>query len=127
MEVKDFGELVRELRIKNDYTYASLADKIDLYTVNDIVVKKWEHNVAFPSLDEIYKLSEIFMISSAELLASKQKSMEEGLKSIHVRFIRWLSFFLGFTIYGTIWFSRIIIFLALVASLLFFMSCARAI
>lgn len=127
MEVKDFGELVRELRIKNDYTYASLADKIELHSVNDVVVKKWEHNVAFPNLDEIYKLSEIFMIPSAELLASKQKSMEEGLKSIHVRFIRWLSFFLGFTIYGTIWFSRIIIFLALVASFLYFMSCAKKI
>lgn len=127
MEVKDFGELVRELRIKNDYTYASLADKINLHSVNDMVVKKWEHNVAFPNLDEIYKLSEIFMIPSAELLASKQKSMEEGLKSIHIRFIRWLSFFLGFTIYGTIWFSRIIIFLALIFSFWFFMHCARKI
>ncbi len=127
MELKDFGQYLRELRIKYDYTYEDIAQKISSGGIDAKKIKQWEYDLDFPNLDNIYKLSEIFNIPSAELLAYKQYSLDEGLKSVHVRIIRFISFMLGISIYATIWISRISLFLTLIASFLYFLACAHSV
>ena len=115
MELKYFGDFLRELRLKNNYTYEYIADKLNMINVDANKIKRWEHDLDFPDLDCIYKLSDFFNVPASELLAYKQFSLDEGMKHVHVKLIRFISFILGVSmytvIYGTIWGFRIFAFL----------------
>lgn len=125
MDYKDFGEYLYDLRIKNNLTYEELTQKIDMPIVTSTNIKKWERDLEFPNLDTIYKLSEIFEIPSEELLKVKEDTLNAGTAGINKRFIRWLSFFLGISIYSTIILSRVIIYLTLILVFIWFVNIAN--
>lgn len=120
MEYKDLGELLYKLRKNKGITELELLEKINMPRIEEKNIKKWERGLEYPDLETIYKLSEIFEISSTELLEAKQKSLDEGVTGIHKTLIRWISFFLGISIYSTIILFRIIIFAILMIVLIWF-------
>lgn len=76
----DFGQWLYELRKEKGLTEDELVDKINMINVQTINVKKWERDLEFPELDVIYKLSEIYMIPSAEIIDKKQKTLQAGVE-----------------------------------------------
>lgn len=70
----DFGQWLYELRKEKGLTEEQLATKINMVNVQEINIKKWERDLEFPDLNVIYKLSEIYMISSTEIIDKKQKT-----------------------------------------------------
>ena len=124
MEYKDFGELIYKLRIRSGLTYETLAAKINDKRITAKMVKKWEYNLEFPDLDNLYKLSEIFQFPCEELLQSKTDTLQSGVDGINKKFIRWLSFTLGISIYSAIILNYVIIFGSLVFAFWFIHACA---
>lgn len=118
----DFGEWLYEKRKEKGLTEAELVEKINKVNVQEVNIKKWERDLEFPDLDTIYKLSEIYMISSAEIIDKKQKTLQAGVEGVHMYIIRMLSLFMGISIYGTIWLCRIIIYGTLILVTLWFYS-----
>ena len=76
----DFGQWLYELRKEKGLTEEQLATKINMVNVQEINIKKWERDLEFPDLDVIYKLSEIYMISSTEIIDKKQKTLQAGIE-----------------------------------------------
>lgn len=76
----DFGQWLYELRKEKGLTEDQLVSKINMINVQEINVKKWERDLEFPDLDVIYKLSEIYMIPSAEIIDKKQKTLQAGVE-----------------------------------------------
>lgn len=76
----DFGQWLYELRKEKGLTEEQLATKINKVNVQEINIKKWERDLEFPDLDVIYKLSEIYMISSTEIIDKKQKTLQAGIE-----------------------------------------------
>lgn len=118
----DFGQWLYELRKEKGFSEYDLVEKINMRNVQVINIKKWERDLEFPDLDAIYKLSEIYQIMAAEIIDKKQKTLQAGVDGIHIYIIRILSLFMGISIYGTIWFCRIIIGLTLIVVTLWFYS-----
>lgn len=116
----DFGQWLYEIRTKKGLTEEQLVEKINMVNVKIINVKKWERDLEFPDLDAIYKLSEIYMIPSNEIIDKKQKTLQSGVDGIHIYIIRILSLMMGISIYGTIWLSRIIIYGTLILVTIWF-------
>lgn len=116
----DFGQWLRDLRIQKGLSEAELANQIDMINVKEINIKKWERDLEFPELDAIYKLSEIYMISSAEIINKKQETLQSGVEGIHLYIIRVISLFMGISVYGTIWLCRIILTVTLILVTLWF-------
>lgn len=117
---EDFGQWLYELRIKQGLTIEQLTEKINMINVSKINIRKWERDLEFPEIDVIYKLSEIYMISAAEIIDKKQKTLQTGVEGIHKYIIRWLSFMMGLSIYGTIIFCRVILTIILICATIWF-------
>lgn len=108
---RTFEELFFDLRTEKQWKYIDVASKLcDLgVTVDDKTVKKWELGIAYPDLDMIYKLSELFFVSSQDFLNAKEISLKKSYNSIHMTIIKWFCYFTGFTlIYGRFLFYLII-------------------
>lgn len=116
----DFGQWLYEQRKQKGLTEDDLVDKINMVNVQAMNVKKWERDLEFPDLDAIYKLSEIYMIPSAEIIDKKQKTLQAGVEGIHMYIIRIISLLMGISIYGTIWLCRIVLFTILVLVTIWF-------
>ena len=116
----DFGQWLYEQRKQKGLTEDELAEKINMKNVQAINIKKWERDLEFPEIDAIYKLSEIYMISSAEIIDKKQKTLQAGVEGIHMYIIRILSLLMGISIYGTIWLCRIVLFVTLIVVTIWF-------
>lgn len=69
-----------ELRKSKGLTEDELVEKINMVNVQKINIKKWERDLEFPDLDAIYKLSEIYMIPSTEIIDKKQKTLQAGVE-----------------------------------------------
>ncbi len=121
----DFGQWLYETRKQHNFTEEDLVEKINMLNVQKINIKKWERDLEFPDLDVIYKLSEIYMIPSAEIIDKKQKTLQSGVDGIHVYFIRVLSLILGISFYATYALTQIIIYGTLILLTLWFGSLAR--
>ncbi len=121
----DFGAYLYDLRCKKEYTIEELAQKINMETVTIKGIRKWEHDLEFPNLDQMYKLSEIYEVPIEELMQIRTQTLEEGLKGVHKIMIRFLGYLLGFSIYGTIIIGYTIIFATLIFSFLFFIAAAN--
>ena len=97
-----------------------------MINVSQTNIKKWERDLEFPEIDVIYKLSEIYMISAAEIIDKKQKTLQSGINGIHKYIIRWLSFMMGLSIYGTIIFCRVFLTVVLICVTIWFYNiCMR--
>lgn len=108
----DFGAYLNDLREKKGYTIEELAEKINMSSVTIKRIKKWEHDLEFPNLDEMYKLSEIYGVPSEELMQVRTQTLEEGLKGVHTTIIRFIGYIFGISIYTTVIGSYIFIFVA---------------
>lgn len=120
MKQKMFEELLYELRIQTGLARKQVVEKIEMPNVTEKTIRKWESGLEYPDINVIYKLSELYHISSEELLKSKQLTLEAGMEGIHVVFIKCLSFILGLSIYSTIWIGRILLAIIFVGALYFF-------
>ena len=108
----DFGAYLNDLREKKGYTIEELSEKINMPSVTIKRIKKWEHDLEFPNLDEMYKLSEIYEVPSEELMQVRTRTLEEGLKGVHTTIIRIIGYILGISIYTTVIGTYIIIVVA---------------
>lgn len=68
MDPKQIGSLIYKLRTKNNLTQKELADKL---LVTSQAISKWENGRGIPDIEMLQKLSEIFNVDIAELLAGK--------------------------------------------------------
>lgn len=116
----DFGQWLFELRKEKGYTEEELVQKIDRKNVEVKNIKKWERDLEFPDLDSIYKLSEIYMIPSAEIIEKKNQTLQTGVEGINMFVIRMLSFILGISIYGTIILAHTVCYITLILVFIWF-------
>lgn len=116
---RDFGAYLYDLREKSGYTIEELTQKINMPNVTIKSIKKWEHDLEFPNLDQMYKLSEIYQVPSEVLMQVRTQTLEEGLKGVHRTIIRFIGYILGISIYGTVIFSYVFLFVAGIGSVLF--------
>ena len=123
----DFGAYLYDLRCKKEYTIEELVQKMNMEKVNIKSIRKWEHDIEFPNLDQIYKLSEIYEVPAEELMQVRTQTLEEGLKGVHKELIRLLSYVLGFSIYGMLILCYIIIFVAFIYYILFFINATQTV
>lgn len=105
----DFGEYLYDLRTKKGYTIEELAEKINMPTVTIKAIRKWEHDLEMPTLEQIYKLSEIYEVASEELMQVRTQTLQEGLKGVHKTIIRFVGYILGISIYTTVILSYVFI------------------
>lgn len=123
----DFGAYLYDLRIKKEYTIEELVQKINMENVTIKSVRKWEHDLEFPNLDQIYKISEIYDIPAEEIMQVRTNTLEEGLKGIHKTLIRFIGYILGFSIYTTVIMSYVLIFVAAIWAMFIWAEAAESI
>lgn len=121
----DFGAYLYDLRCKKEYTVEELARIINMETVTIKAIRKWEHDLEFPNLDQMYKLSEIYQVPIEEIMQVRTQTLEEGLKGVHKTIIRFLGYLLGFSIYGTLIICYTIIFIALIYAFWFIITASQ--
>ncbi len=123
----DFGAYLYDLRCKKEYTIEELVEKIGMDNVRLKNIRKWEHDLEFPNLDQMYKLSEIYKVPIEVLMQVRTQTLEEGLKGVHKELIRLLSYILGFSIYGMLILCYIIIFAAFIYAIWFFIDATETV
>lgn len=116
----DFGAYLYDLRQKRGYTIEELVEKINMPTATIKSIKKWEHDLEFPDLDLMYKLSEIYEVPIEELMQIRTQTLEEGVKGINKEMVRLIGYLLGIPIYGAVIFSYVFLFVGGIGSILFF-------
>ncbi len=116
----DFGAYLYDLRQKKGYSIEELAEMFNNENITVKKIRKWEHDLEFPNIDEIYKLSEIYEVPSEELLQVKTQTLQEGTRTIHKNIIRIIGYLLGLSMYGSVVFSYIFLWVAGIGSILFF-------
>ncbi len=124
VEKRTLEEMLKNLREEKHWTYIHVVEglgKIGLI-VDEKKVKKWEIGLEYPEINEIYKLSELYFVASENFIMAKTNSYQEGLASVHATLIKWICYFTGISLkIGYIGFY-VIITLALIGSLMFFVS-----
>lgn len=65
MESKQFGEVILELRKKNNLTQQELANQLN---ITDKAVSKWERGLSYPDITSISKLASILGVDSSYLI-----------------------------------------------------------
>lgn len=123
----DFGAYLYDLRCKKEYTIEELVEKIDMPNVTLKSVRKWEHDLEFPDLEKMYKLSEIYSVPIEELMQVRTQTLEEGLKGVHKTLIRLIGYILGFSIYGIYILSYVVIFAGGIWAMLIWVEVPKAI
>lgn len=117
---RDFGAYLYDLREKSEYTVEELVEKINMQNITTKTIKKWEHDLEFPNLDIMYKLSEIYEVPIENLMQIKTQTLEEGVKGINKGMIRFIGYLLGIPIYGAVIFSYVFLIVGGIGSVLFF-------
>ena len=93
--------------------------------VDEKTVKKWEYGLIYPSLDEIYIISELYMFPAINLIMAKNNSFKEGMDSIHYTIIKIFCYITGVSMKaGMVILSLILVFL-FVYAVNFFIESAR--
>ena len=123
----DFGAYLYDLRCKKEYTIEELVQKIDMPNVTIKSVRKWEHDMEFPDLEKMYKLSEIYHVPIEELMQVRTQTLEEGLKGVHKTLIRFIGYVFGFSIYGIYILSYIVMFAGSIWAMLIWAEVPKAI
>ncbi len=124
VEKRTLEEMLKNLREEKHWTYMQVVEelgKIGLM-VDEKKGRKWEIGLEYPEINEIYKLSEMYFVASENFIMAKNNSYQEGLASVHATLIKWVCYFTGISLkIGYIGFY-IIITLALIGALMFFVS-----
>ena len=95
IRLEEIEELLKEEREKRNWTYLELLEKLEIESLTEKDIKKWEKGLKYPDLNEIYKLSEIYKIPSARIIQAKNNSFVQGNKSINIKTIKWICYFLN--------------------------------
>lgn len=84
MDSDKIGAFIKNLRIKNNMSQKDLADRIP---INREAVSKWECGRTIPDSSAILRLSDIFDVSTDEIMYGeyKTKENEKELKDIHLQ------------------------------------------
>ena len=85
------------------------------------------HDMEFPDLEKMYKLSEIYHVPIEELMQVRTQTLEEGLKGVHKTLIRFIGYVLGFSIYGIYILSYIVMFAGGIWAMLIWAEVPKAI
>lgn len=121
---KGIEELLIELRKKEGLSRIELLEKLNDSNLTEKDIKKWEIGLSYPDLDTIYKLSEIYKVSSTEFVKAKNNSYEKGLAGINKKIIRWFVYTLNVSFYVGVVLTIILYVLAFILALWFFVSVA---
>jgi len=100
--------MLKDAREKNNWDYFYVAKKLK---IDDKTVKKWEYGLAYPDLNMIYKLSELYQIPSEELVQAKTNSLSRGYASVHFHLINWLCYITSASIYVSMFLNFFIIYI----------------
>lgn len=97
LETRTIEEMLKDLREEKGWSYLELMEELRKVGVilDDKTIKKWEYGLVYPDSDIIYKLAEIYKISSQKFIEAKNNSYQKGLNSVHMTFIKWFSYFTG--------------------------------
>ncbi len=81
MDLKRFGDFLKQLRKENNFTQEQLADKL---SVSSRTVSRWETGYNMPDISILVELSELYQISLSELIKGERKSenMNEETKEV---------------------------------------------
>lgn len=124
VETRTIEELLKDLRTKKDWPYWNLVEELSKRNImiDEKRVKKWEYGLEYPDLDTIYRLSEIYEIPSENFVIAKNNSFKEGFETIHMEFIKRFCYITGISLKIGYIAMYVVIGLALVGALLFFIS-----
>lgn len=116
LKINEFGEFLEKLRRdkRMEVWDLSFALKQKGIEVEDKMIRKWEKGLEFPTLDTIYKLSEIYKIPSTQFLMIREETLINGYNGIDVFMVKFIGYLMGISIYTVIWGCRIILGLALI-------------
>ena len=65
----NIGEIIREARLKQDFTQKTLGDLLGYKMVDSgAIIRKWEAGVSLPPLDKIRKISQILDVPLDDLI-----------------------------------------------------------
>lgn len=78
MDPKKIGNLIYELRNKNNLTQKELAEKL---LVTSQAISKWENGRGIPDIEMLQKLSEVFKVDISEILSGNIKQREKIKKN----------------------------------------------
>ena len=115
--------LLRRLRKEKNWSYLNIVQELSKVKImiDEKTVKKWEIGLEYPNLELIYKLSDIYNISSEEIIQAKNNSLNKGFNSIHTRLIKWICYFTGISAKILNFIMYLVIFAGLVYAFWFFM------
>lgn len=124
IETRTIEQLLKDLREAKDWNYWDLVEKLaeKKIMIDEKIVKKWEYGLEYPDLDTIYRLSEIYEIPSENFVIAKNNSFKEGFETIHMEFIKRFCYITGISLKIGYISMYVIIGLALLGALLFFIS-----
>ena len=73
IEERTLEEVLLELRESKNYTYLDITEKLNQKGtyIEEKNNKKWELGLIYPSTDELYLLSEIYMFPVVDLIQAK--------------------------------------------------------
>lgn len=74
-----FGERLRELRLKNNYTQKQIAERLG---VAISAVSSYESGVRYPTYDSLIKIARIFRVSTDYLLGLEPMQNEVDLSGL---------------------------------------------
>lgn len=121
---KGIEDLLIELRTKKGLSRIELLEKLNDSNLKESDIKKWEIGLEYPDLNTIYKLSEIYMVSSEEFVLAKNNSYEKGLAGINKKIIKWFVYTLNVSFYVGAVLTILLYTFALIFSFWFFITIA---
>ena len=93
--------------------------------VDEKKVKKWEYGLIYPSLDEIYIISELYMFPAVNIITAKNNSLKQGMDSIHYTLIKTFCYITGLSMKIGMVAMYLIIAIVFVYAVHFFIQCAE--
>ena len=122
IETRTIEQLLKDLRQEKNWSYLDLVEELARKNVmiDEKTVKKWEFGLEYPDLDTIYKLSQIYLISSENFVIAKNNSFKEGFETIHMEFIKRFCYITGISLKIGYIAVYVIIGIALIGALAFF-------
>lgn len=122
VETRTIEQLLKDLRQEKNWSYLDLVEELARKNVmiDEKTVKKWEFGLEYPDLDTIYKLSQIYLISSENFVIAKNNSFKEGFETIHMEFIKRFCYITGISLKIGYIAVYVVIGIALIGALAFF-------
>lgn len=128
IENRTLEKLLKDLREERGLTYIDIVEKLSnmgIKVLDEKKVKKWELGLEYPDTDVIYKLAELYSISSGQLIMARNNSFKNGVKSLHISLVKWISYFTGVSVKVALIGVYVFLGILLVLSFIFFLEQAN--